>query len=89
MSCNALVEKWDFWNAVTQLRKRDPVKNKDVDEKPKLVLSVIGDSTSFVPKPWPTSVFKKGLIDTAKGSKCWQYFLVLLFLLLLYILLVV
>ncbi|VDI13155.1 Hypothetical predicted protein [Mytilus galloprovincialis] len=38
-------------------------------ETPKLVLSVIGDSKSFVPKPWLASVFKQGLIATAKGAK--------------------
>ncbi|VDI47403.1 Hypothetical predicted protein [Mytilus galloprovincialis] len=38
-------------------------------ETPKLVLSVIGDSKSFVPKPWLASVFKQGLIETAKGAK--------------------
>ncbi|CAC5398391.1 TRPM2 [Mytilus coruscus] len=38
-------------------------------EPPKLVLSIIGDSKSFVPKPWITSVFQYGLIETAKGAK--------------------
>lgn len=36
---------------------------------PRLVLSVIGDSSSFVPKPWLTPVFQLGLIETAKGAK--------------------
>ncbi|CAG2209309.1 unnamed protein product [Mytilus edulis] len=45
-----------------QKQHRDP-------EPPKLVLSIIGDSKSFVPKPWITSVFKQGLIETAKGAK--------------------
>lgn len=42
---------------------------KRFPEPPKLVLSVIGDSSSFVPKPWLTSVFQTGLIETAKGAK--------------------
>ncbi|XP_052100154.1 uncharacterized protein LOC127734357 isoform X2 [Mytilus californianus] len=36
---------------------------------PKLVLSIIGDSSSFVPKPWLIPVLKTGLIATAKGAK--------------------
>ena len=36
---------------------------------PKLVLSVVGDSSSFVPKPWLTPVFQLGLIETAEGAK--------------------
>ena len=36
---------------------------------PRLVLSVVGDSSSFVPKPWLTPVFQLGLIETAKGAK--------------------
>ncbi|CAC5398412.1 unnamed protein product [Mytilus coruscus] len=36
---------------------------------PRLVLSIIGDSSSFVPKPWLIPVLKTGLIATAKGAK--------------------
>ncbi|XP_071166748.1 transient receptor potential cation channel subfamily M member 1-like [Mytilus edulis] len=36
---------------------------------PKLVLSIIGDSSSFVPKPWLIPVLKTGIIATAKGAK--------------------
>ena len=35
---------------------------------PRLVLSIIGDSSTFVPKPWLTPVFQLGLIETAKGA---------------------
>ncbi|XP_061170922.1 transient receptor potential cation channel subfamily M member 2-like [Saccostrea echinata] len=35
---------------------------------PKLVLSVIGDSDSFVPRAWPKSVFQTALIETHKSS---------------------
>jgi len=35
----------------------------------RLVLSVVGDSSSFVPKPWLTPVFQLGLIETANGAK--------------------
>ncbi|XP_062612700.1 uncharacterized protein LOC134274423 [Saccostrea cucullata] len=37
-------------------------------KKPKLVLSVIGDSDSFVPRAWPKSVFQTALIETHKSS---------------------
>lgn len=46
--------------------------NKLLEERvrpPKLVLSIIGDSISFVPKPWLIPVLKTGLIATAKGAK--------------------
>ncbi|CAC5379296.1 unnamed protein product [Mytilus coruscus] len=36
---------------------------------PKLVLSIIGDSSSFVPKPWLIPVLKTGIIATAKSAK--------------------
>ncbi|CAG2188702.1 TRPM2 [Mytilus edulis] len=39
------------------------------DRYPRLVLSIIGDSSSFVPKPWLTPVFQLGLTETAKGAK--------------------
>lgn len=36
---------------------------------PTLVLSVIGDSNTLVPKQWPKDVFKTALIETAKSEK--------------------
>ncbi|XP_076101787.1 transient receptor potential cation channel subfamily M member 1-like isoform X2 [Mytilus galloprovincialis] len=55
------------------------VKLKDNEEKltklpyyPGLVLAVVGDSDSFVPRPWNTAKFTSGLIDTVNGAnKCW------------------
>ncbi|XP_063432248.1 transient receptor potential cation channel subfamily M member 2-like isoform X2 [Mytilus trossulus] len=65
-----------MWTNVLQLlqEKTNELKNQSKrryrkPEPPKLVLSIIGDSKSFVPKPWITSVFKQGLIETAKGAK--------------------
>lgn len=65
-----------FWENFQQLLKK---KTNELEkqqkrryrkpETPKLVLSIIGDSKSFVPKPWMASVFKQGLIETAKGAK--------------------
>ena len=40
----------------------------DLEKEPKLVLSVIGDSKSFVPRAWPKSVFKRALIEAGKSS---------------------
>ncbi|XP_052100138.1 uncharacterized protein LOC127734332 [Mytilus californianus] len=54
-------------NKTSELRGRHYLGR--VPEPPKLVLSVIGDSSSFVPEPWFTSVLKAGLIETAKGAK--------------------
>ncbi|CAC5398362.1 unnamed protein product [Mytilus coruscus] len=36
---------------------------------PGLVLSVIGDSESYVPKSWNTTEFESGLLQTVKGAK--------------------
>lgn len=51
------------------------VKLKDNEEKltklpyyPGLVLAVVGDSDSFVPRPWNTAKFTSGLIDTVNGA---------------------
>lgn len=35
---------------------------------PTMVFSVIGDSDSFVPRPWPTTLFQKALIEAAKSG---------------------
>ncbi|CAC5398395.1 unnamed protein product [Mytilus coruscus] len=66
----------DLWDKLLQLleKKTNELESQQKrryrkPEPPKLVLSIIGDSKSFVPKPWITSVFKQGLIETAKGAK--------------------
>nr|XP_022311635.1 transient receptor potential cation channel subfamily M member 2-like isoform X1 [Crassostrea virginica] len=39
---------------------------------PTMVFSVIGDSHSFVPRPWPRTVFQTALIEAAKsGGESW------------------
>ena len=38
----------------------------EVKVTPTMVFSVIGDSDSFVPRPWPTTVFQTALIEAAK-----------------------
>lgn len=37
--------------------------------KPTLVLSVIGDSNTFVPKQWAKNVFQTALIEAAKSEE--------------------
>ncbi|XP_078311841.1 transient receptor potential cation channel subfamily M member 2-like isoform X5 [Crassostrea virginica] len=44
----------------------------EVKVTPTMVFSVIGDSDSFVPRPWPTTVFQTALIEAAKcGGETW------------------
>ena len=45
-----------------------------VKSTPTMVFSVIGDSDSFVPNPWPRTVFQTALIEAAKsggGTLCY------------------
>lgn len=39
-----------------------------VKSTPTMVFSVIGDSDSFVPRPWPKTVFQTALIEAAKSG---------------------
>lgn len=43
-------------------------KSNDGNTSPTMVFSVIGDSDSFVPRPWPTTVFQTALIEAAKSG---------------------
>lgn len=43
--------------------------------KPTLVLSVIGDSITVVPKQWPKNVFQTALIEAAKSNEGMTFFL--------------
>lgn len=49
--------------------------DKNVSSKrsrPTMVLSIIGDSDTFVPKPWPKNVFQTALMEAAKsGEETW------------------
>lgn len=46
-----------------------------VQSTPTMVFSVIGDSDSFVPRPWPKTVFQTALIEAAKsGGETWILF---------------
>ncbi|XP_056002358.1 transient receptor potential cation channel subfamily M member 2-like [Ostrea edulis] len=45
---------------------------ENVDSTPTMVFSVIGDSDSFVPRPWAKTVFQTALIEAAKsGGESW------------------
>ena len=46
-----------------------------VNNTPHVVFSVIGDTASFVPRPWPKTVFQTALIEAAKcgGGRFYQY----------------
>ncbi|CAC5379290.1 unnamed protein product [Mytilus coruscus] len=65
----------NLWKELQNLREHKSIElakneaTRRLPEPPKLVISVIGDSSSFVPTPWLTSVFQTGLIETAKGAK--------------------
>lgn len=40
----------------------------NISSTPTMVFSVIGDSDSFVPRPWPTTLFQTALIEAAKSG---------------------
>lgn len=55
-------------------RTNQPNENGDINiySTPTMVFSVIGDSDSFVPRPWPKAVFQTALIEAAKyGGETW------------------
>lgn len=41
---------------------------KDDQSTPTMVFSVIGNSDSFVPRPWPKTLFQTALIEAAKSG---------------------
>lgn len=57
--------------SVTQEPSKSPTQDKsDIRPKPipSIVLSVVGDSISFFPRPWPKAVFQTALIEAAKSG---------------------
>nr|XP_022311261.1 uncharacterized protein LOC111116555 [Crassostrea virginica] len=62
MDAKAIADMKNVWEEV-----------KDgVNSTPTMVFSVIGDSDSFVPRPWPKTVFQTALIEAAKsGGETW------------------
>lgn len=57
------------WNELVNKYHRVSDNEKKRQSKPTLVLSVIGDSITYVPKPWPTNVFQSALIESAKSEE--------------------
>lgn len=66
-----LTAKWThIWNeCLKEYKDENAVSSNGKRSKPTLMLSVIGDSDSFVPKPWPTNVFQTALIEAAKSGE--------------------
>ncbi|XP_052693640.1 transient receptor potential cation channel subfamily M member 2-like [Crassostrea angulata] len=67
----------DFtWNEITQGVTTTNSTSDDGNTSPTMVFSVIGDSDSFVPRPWPKTVFQTALIEAAKsGGETWILYL--------------
>lgn len=42
--------------------------DEEIRSAPTMVFSVIGDSDSFAPIPWPKTVFQTALIEAAKSG---------------------
>nr|XP_034321515.1 transient receptor potential cation channel subfamily M member 2-like [Crassostrea gigas] len=60
------------WNEITQGVTSNVSTSDDGNTSPTMVFSVIGDSDSFVPRPWPKTVFQTALIEAAKsGGETW------------------
>lgn len=62
----------------TEIIWEELTKNKN--KYPGLVLAVVGDCDSYVPKPWNTTAFTTGLVNTVNGveSKIASLLLILL-----------
>lgn len=68
-----------LWNKIRkEVNTSEPKVKKDGKQKkkklvnmystPTMVFSVIGNSDSFVPRPWPTTLFQTALIEAAKSG---------------------
>lgn len=79
------LDEWEItWNKIQNTMRpftldrygfEDFENNEQVNATPTMVISVIGDSDSFVPRPWPKTVFQTALIEAAKsGRDTWILF---------------
>lgn len=61
------------WNEIIQGVTSTKSVSSDGNNSPTMVFSVIGDSDSFVPRPWPKTIFQTALIEAAKsgGGESW------------------
>ncbi|XP_052693613.1 transient receptor potential cation channel subfamily M member-like 2 [Crassostrea angulata] len=68
----AVKSAWDAIKKGVNKGKDERDTNEIVQSSPTMVFSVIGDSDSFVPRPWPKTVFQTALIEAAKsGGATW------------------
>lgn len=56
------------WNEIMHGVTSTISTSDDGNTSPTMVFSVIGDSDSFVPRPWPKTVFQTALIEAAKSG---------------------
>lgn len=71
---NSSAEKQNFkfaakWNRFMKEYEGVTANENTKQSKPSLVLSVIGDSITVVPKQWPKNVFQTALIEAAKSNE--------------------
>ncbi|VDI67062.1 Hypothetical predicted protein, partial [Mytilus galloprovincialis] len=64
-----------IWNELTETKGEKIIEctnTEDKDNFPGLVLAVVGDCDSYVPRPWNTTAFTTGLLNTVHGvNKSW------------------
>ena len=65
-----------MFKRITEVRNAWEEIKTAVKSTPTMVFSVIGDSDSFVPRPWPRTVFQTALIEAAKsgGGRLGKFF---------------
>ncbi|CAG2217967.1 unnamed protein product [Mytilus edulis] len=66
-----------IWNELTETKGEEIIEctNTEDNEKfPSLILLVVGDCDSYVPRPWNTTAFTTGLLNTVHGvNKYWYW----------------
>ena len=70
LSLNSIIGaiKFSVFKSITDVNSAwEEIKNA-VKSTPTMVFSVIGDSDSFVPRPWPKTVFQTALIEAGKSG---------------------
>ncbi|XP_071173678.1 uncharacterized protein [Mytilus edulis] len=67
-----------IWNELTETKGEEIIEctNTEDNEKfPGLILAVVGDCDSYVPRPWNTTAFTTGLLNTVHGvNKSWIFY---------------
>ena len=59
-----------IWTELTETKGKNIIEctnTEDKDKFPGLVLAVVGDCDSYVPRPWNTTAFTTGLLNTVHG----------------------